>query len=444
MTDSPLRVDRDPTVRHPAWFVSQVGVAIGLCILGDSLMYSILPLEAEALGIGLPLVGLLLSANRLIRLVSNSWAGLVFERQGPRRPFLWATAVSVLTTLTYGMGWGVPVFLVARMAWGVAWSNLRQGGFVAVWVGVDAIKGRLTGLLWGLVRLGSALSVLAGGLLYDRFGYAVAVGVIAGATALSMPVAWYLPWRRSVQVAGVPHDQQPSAALPPTQPSHTGSTTVRFSAERFAFTDWRTILDTVPKRMLVLAGFVTLLVNGIVLSTTSLYLAGRMAGESAAVDGVIRLAGISIGVGTIAGLMLGTRWLSDMVLGPVFGYLSDRFGQPATGGVLAVVYGIGLFGVVTLPLGMAIACLLLVFICDGGLYVVLSAAASGAATRTERPHLFIGLYTTVADGGSAVGPLLAFSLAAAVGLPLLYQLGGLSVMIVVVTFWLQARRYGGV
>jgi hypothetical protein len=60
----------DPT---PLRLVTTTSFVIALCILGDSLMYSILPLEAANLGIGLSLVGVLLSANRFIRLLSNGW-----------------------------------------------------------------------------------------------------------------------------------------------------------------------------------------------------------------------------------------------------------------------------------------------------------------------------------------------------------------------------------
>ncbi len=72
----------------PTGMVTAVGTAVALCIMGDSLMYSILPLHAVSAGIALPLVGILLSANRFIRLLSNRWAGSAFERYGSRLPFV--------------------------------------------------------------------------------------------------------------------------------------------------------------------------------------------------------------------------------------------------------------------------------------------------------------------------------------------------------------------
>ncbi|MBP1722797.1 MAG: hypothetical protein H6Q44_502, partial [Deltaproteobacteria bacterium] len=55
-----------------------VGGTIGLAIVGDSFLYGTLPIEAKNLGIALPLVGILLSINRLVRLLSNTWASSVF------------------------------------------------------------------------------------------------------------------------------------------------------------------------------------------------------------------------------------------------------------------------------------------------------------------------------------------------------------------------------
>jgi predicted MFS family arabinose efflux permease len=108
------------------WLVTVVGCCIGLAIMGDSLMYSILPLAAPALGIPIPLVGVLLSANRLVRLLSNVGASRVFERFGPRLPFIGSVAIGTVATLLYGVQWGFVVLLVARLLWGVSWSASRR------------------------------------------------------------------------------------------------------------------------------------------------------------------------------------------------------------------------------------------------------------------------------------------------------------------------------
>ena len=51
----------------------------------------------------------------------------------------------------------------------------------------------------------------------------------------------------------------------------------------------------------------------------------------------------------------------------------------------------------------------------------------------------MAVFTTATDGGSALGPLLAFSLAQAVGLPTLYLVGGALVLVMVAGYWRTAR-----
>jgi MFS family permease len=101
------------------WLVVAAGSCIGLSIMGDSLMYSVLPLAAPGLGIPLPLVGVLLSVNRLVRLLSNAWASRIFERMGPRVPFLGSLVIGAVATLLYGAT-GFAVFFAARLLWGIA------------------------------------------------------------------------------------------------------------------------------------------------------------------------------------------------------------------------------------------------------------------------------------------------------------------------------------
>lgn len=391
-----------PTTRlhnpSPTRLVTTSALVVALCILGDSLMYGILPLEAENLGIGLPLVGVLLSANRLIRLISNGWASAIFERFGPRLPFICATVLGLISTLLYGVGWGFAVFLGARMLWGVAWSGLRQGGYQAVWHGGQATKGRLTGLLWGIVRLGSATAVLGGGFLYDRYGYGTTIAVTAALTALALPMALWLRW--------------PTAKAEPARSKGLG------------WREWQAILAMPAARWLLSAGAIQLYLSGIIVSTTSIFLAERLqSSESSVLFG--------LGVASITGILQGVRWLSDITVGPSIGRLSDAIGQ----GTMALILGItGLAAIGGLVYGAnlaAVLCLFLYFLCDSGMNVTLSAAASGVALRSERPHLVIGAYTTAGDLGSALGPLLAFSAGRALGLPMTYVLTGVIGLLVV-------------
>jgi MFS family permease len=82
----------------------------------------------EAMGIPVTAVGLILSANRLVRLVTNSLSGYVIDRFGRRWPFIGSLLLGGMTTIAYGGVRGVWIFLLARLLWGTAWSFLRIEG----------------------------------------------------------------------------------------------------------------------------------------------------------------------------------------------------------------------------------------------------------------------------------------------------------------------------
>ena len=74
-------------------------------------------------------------------------------------------------------------------------------------------------------------------------------------------------------------------------------------------------------------------------------------------------------------------------------------------------------------------------------FLALSAAASGVALHSERPHLFIGVYTTATDLGSALGPLFALSVGQVIGFTTLYLIIGSLCLCAVARFrWLTHPR----
>ena len=391
----------------PEGLVFIVGVAIGLCILGDSFLYGNLPIEAENLGIALPLVGVLLSANRLVRLVSNAWASSIFEKFGPRKPFVFAAVLSVITTGLYGGTWGFWVFLAARMGWGIAWSALRQGGYQAIWASGESGKGKLMGLLWGVIRLGSAFSVLLGGFLRDRWGYRAGLFGIMGISALAAPLTLSIRW---------PAESQRLV-----------------SSKQSFWLGWREALNAPQRRRLLFAGSVHSGFEGILIATASLFIARRLGAAEF-------LSGAGIKVGTIAGVLLAVRWTSDIVFAPGIGWLSDRFGQRVSLGLLVSILPVTLIGVVNARGPLLVLCLGVLFLCSAGLHVVLSALANNLATQTERPHIYVGAYATAADAGSALGPLLAYFAGAVLSFASLYLIAGAFLVAAVLGYVLQRRK----
>jgi MFS family permease len=380
-------MNSSPSPQTPQRLVFTVGLTIGLSILGDSFLYGNLPIEAENLGIALPLVGVLLSANRLVRLISNTWASTLFEKFGPRQPFIASTVLGLITTALYGAGWGFMVFLLARMGWGIAWSALRQGGYQAVWTGGAYAKGKLMGLLWGMIRLGSAFSVLLGGYLRDLWGFRVGVLGVTGISVLAIPVALSIRW---------PAESQRIS-----------------SSQQSLWEGWKEALKTERGRRLLLAGSIHTLFETVLIATASLFLARRL-------GNLDFLSGLGIRIGTIAGLLLALRWTSDILFAPWIGWMSDRLGQVKSLGVLVCVLLVSLAGAVSFTGPFLVLCLAFLFVSSAGLNVILNALANNLSVGMERPHIYLGVYATAVDGGAALGPLLAYSAGALTGFAALY------------------------
>jgi MFS family permease len=186
------------------------------------------------------------------------------------------------------------------------------------------------------------------------------------------------------------------------------------------------------QRWLVVAGFFEYLLSGVVVSTTAVFVAERLGADGG-------VAWLGVGIATLTGMMHGVRWITDLALGPLVGALSDRIGQANTAALVCIVMVTAILGALFLSPAAAILCLFLVLLSDGALHIVVSAAASGVAITTARPHAFIGVFTTTTDAGSALGPLVAYSLVTAVGLSLVYGVLALLLLLTVTQYWRLAR-----
>ena len=310
----------------------------------------------------------------------------------------------------------------ARLGWGIAWSALRQGGYQAVWTGGSAQRGRLMGLLWGIIRLGSAVSVVAGGYLRDRFGYQTGALAIMGATVLAVPLALSLRWPPTADERPTTNDRRRSAVN-----GHSS-----FVIRR-PLTGLREMWRSALGRRALIAGFIYAVVEGVLISTVSLFLASRLGtGE--------RLAGLGARVGTVAGLLLAVRWTSDIVFGPSIGALADRLGHPPAAALLAATLLAGVIGVTQLSGMGLVLCLMVAFVSSAGLTVILGAIANGLALAAEHPHHVIGAYTTASDAGSALGPPLAYSAGVLVGIGGLYVAGAVALLAATLWYWTALTR----
>ena len=96
------------------------GTAVAFSLFGDMAMYTILPTQFETLGL-LPIqVGLLLSVNRWIRLVTNRAAERLLSRFNRSILFGAALGIGALLAAVYAAAPPFMLLLLARLLWGSA------------------------------------------------------------------------------------------------------------------------------------------------------------------------------------------------------------------------------------------------------------------------------------------------------------------------------------
>ena len=160
--------------------------AYSLALLGDQMLYVFLPSHPAEAGIAASSLGLVLSANRIVRLAANSLGGVLSDRLGRRRPYLLGMVLALVSTAGYLVSHSLVPLLVCRMLWGIAFSLLVVGG-VSLMLdhSVEAERGRTIGLYQALLAFGTLLALVLSGLLTDLLGYRGTLMVYVPLTALA-------------------------------------------------------------------------------------------------------------------------------------------------------------------------------------------------------------------------------------------------------------------
>src|SRR5437763_5122833 len=130
---------------------------------GDTLLYLLLPLHHTSFGVSLAEAGLLLAANRLVRIAGYGWVARLYAERGPRMACLVAASASLLATLGYATLSGVWGLLIARLLWGLSFAAMniatqalataeptgaaRRSGRVRAIIAAGPVTGLITGAL---------------------------------------------------------------------------------------------------------------------------------------------------------------------------------------------------------------------------------------------------------------------------------------------------------
>ena len=273
--------------------VVRAAAVLGLVWFGDALIYVVLPLHAEAFGIGLGMVGVALSLNRIVRIVGYGWVAVLHRRLGLRALTASAALGAALSTVGYGLALGLLPLLVARLMWGFAYGVLNVTT-TAYAIGDGQGTGRRVGLNRAVGTVGPALALSGGAWLAGVVGPRDVFLILGVLGLLAVPLALTLPR----EVAAASERGRPAA------------------------TRWR------PSALNVLF-FTISAVDGAFAMTLSLLFAG------------------SLGVGSAllaAGLLLALQRVAVVVLSLVAGRMIDRLGADRLLAPCVVIVIVGLIG----------------------------------------------------------------------------------------------------
>jgi MFS family permease len=382
------------------YILNLLGMGTAVALLGDATLYTVLPhpdISAQ-LGITLSMVGLLLGANRAIRLVVNGPVGVLYDHLPRRGLLIAALSFGAVSSIFYALGYGFWPLLIGRILWGLAWSLLWVGGNTVVMdVSSEENRGQNSGIYQMWFFIGVASSSLAGALLTDMFGFRtgqwISVAVIAAAA-----LAWliFLPETRK------------NDAVVENDPAENGNS-------QLLKLPWKVIATT------SLAIFITRFLAWGVMAATAILWLSDLFGEGP------QIAGLFIPIATFTGLYTALSNLTSIITTPLAGSVSDRLGRrwPVIG-LAMTIGGLGLWLMSGDIRSLALIGAFLVPLAGSSTETLIPAITGDRVPREMRSRA-LGLINTAGDLGATVGPFAALGILNSGWLSLgtIYQIGGL-------------------
>ena len=359
-------------LRRPSRTTVFTATATALSILGDQALYALLPLYFQEIGL-LPIqVGILLSANRWVRLLTNHLAERLVDRFPVNLMLVMSLALGALLSLAYAYISSFLVLFIARCLWGLCFSFIRHISVMGVASSTEPQNlGQMMGFYNGITRIGSVLGIVLGGILFDLIGFSTTLALFCLFSLFAVPFAM----KSGLQTSSI-NDQRQN-----------DQSSTRYSA-------------------LLCCGFCIGIVGpGLIMSTLGFILLTRYGTE-------VDLMGVFVGIATLNGLLLGCRWVLETFGAPIYGALIDRTGI-RLGAPLCFLVGLIVMLLLNLSenlAGLALG-MIVFFMCGTALSTVVSAEASRLGAKV------FARYATAGDLGSAFGPVIGWGAYELIGTP---------------------------
>jgi len=324
---------------------------MSLALLGDALLYAVLPAYAEDFGLTLPWVGVMLSANRFVRVFAYGAIARLTHAVGVRRMCIGAAVVATLSTALYGIVQGPAAMLVARILWGLTYASLVLAT-LSYAVEFRAKAGTRVGVSQAIQRLGPMLALFGGAWLVGQVGPNMAFVVLAAPTALAILIALSLPKATS----SLPRRSKPTSLAKPKP------------------------IDV----LFFLQGYG---VDGVFAVSITLIFAREASLEVAVMSG---------------SALLAMRHLGEAMAAPLFGWIADRVGAR---NVFVAAAALTMIGFICVALGFTVFGALMMLLFRGALASLGPAVITQSLGADEEAVGPLARMQAWRDLGAACGPL---------------------------------------
>ena len=263
---------------------------LGLCLPGDTLLYLLLPMQHEAFGVTLAEAGLLLAANRLVRIFGYSHVMRFYARRGDRPVCVLAAFTAALCALGYATLSGFWWLLLLRLGWGLTYAALNLSTQVMA-TAEPTGAARRTGRSRALIATGPMLALPLGALVSVEYGPRVIFLLMALTSLVALLLAYGLP----------------------SKPHPLASSSRRFQR---------------PDSVALWSFIEGLVLDGLFIIGLSLQAEQLMAGNAV----------------LVAGGLLALRYVSEMLLSPLGGLAAQRWGATRMLIVFSLLTSVALVG----------------------------------------------------------------------------------------------------
>jgi predicted MFS family arabinose efflux permease len=167
-------------------------LTLALTLPGDTVLYLLLPLHAAEFGVSLAEAGILLAANRLVRIAGYGKVASFYALRGPRAACTVAAIAAVIATLGYATLSGLWPLLVARLLWGLGFAAMNIAN-QALPTAIPEGAARRSGRARSIVAVGPMLGLLAGAALAEFAGPRPVFLILGLISLIAIPMARRLP-----------------------------------------------------------------------------------------------------------------------------------------------------------------------------------------------------------------------------------------------------------